>query len=127
MGKTLCVVLRKPPYGRLDAAEAIRHLSGALTNGLDPVGLLLDDGVYLARAASPPVTAWTDLSRALGEVLAQTATTPDGGTRRVTIAVHGPSLRERGIRADDLTAGCTVVDDVEAAAVVARAHATLIF
>jgi len=125
--RTLCVILRKPPYGSLDAAEAIRHLSGALTNGLCPVGLLVDDGVYLAKAGHQAAGGWTDLSGALGDLLAQTATDLDGGVRRATLYVHGPSLTTRGLDAADLLPGCHLVDETEAAAVVGRANATLVY
>lgn len=128
MCKTLCVVVRQPPYGRLAAAEAVRHLAGALASGLRAVGLLVDDGVYLAKAGQLPVAGgWTDLSRALADLLAQSSAAPDGTARRVDLWVHGPSLRSRGLGAADLVAGCTVVDDAEAAAIVGRADATLVY
>lgn len=127
MPKTLCIVLRKAPYGSLDAAEAVRHLGGALSNGLCPVGLLVDDGVYLARAGQQGAGGWTNLGAALEDLLAQTATDPDGGERSAAVYVHGPSLRVRGLSEADLVPGCRVVDETEAAVVVGRADATLVY
>ncbi len=127
MAKTLCVILRKPPYGSLDAAEAVRHLGGALGNGLRPVGLLVDDGVYLAKAGQQAAGGWTDLSAALADLLAQTGTDSDGGGRRAAVYVHGPSLRARGLGETDLVPGCHVVDEAEAAALLGRADATLVY
>lgn len=127
MGKTLCVILRRPPYGRLAAGEAVRHLARALASGLWPVGLLLDDGVYLAKAGQRAAGGWTDLSAALSDVLAQAIAEPDGAVRRVELCVHAPSLHGRGLDLSDLVAGCTLVDDAGAAAVVARANATLVY
>ncbi len=128
MAKTICVILRKGPYGSLDAAEVVRHLGGALSNGHCPVGLLVDDGVYLARAGQQAAgTGWTDLATALTDLLGQTAADPEGGARRAAVHVHGPSLRARGLRTNDLVSGCQVVDDAETAALVGQADATLVY
>lgn len=125
--KTICVILKHSPYGRLDAAEAVRHLGGALANGLCPVGLLLDDGVYLSKAGHRATAGWVDLSAALTDLLRQTAVDPDGTMRRAVVAVHGPSLRVRGLDDTEVVPGCRVVDDAEAATLVGRADATLVF
>lgn len=50
MAKRFLIVLRHAPYGRLDAAEAVRHLNGAAAHGLEAGLLLLGDGIYLAKA-----------------------------------------------------------------------------
>jgi sulfur relay (sulfurtransferase) DsrF/TusC family protein len=125
--KTVCVLLRRPPYGSLLAAEAVRHLTGALNNGQRPVGLLMDDGVYLARAGQQAAGGWLDLSRALSDLLAQSATDETGEMRHAAVYVHGPSLRARGLSETDLVPGCRVVDEAEAAAVLRGADATLVY
>ncbi len=128
MSKTVCVILRQAPYGSLDAAEAVRHLGGALANGHCPIGLLLDDGVYLAKGGQQADAAgWTDLSSALTSLLAESAGEPRGEQRRAEIYVHGPSLRVRGLAETDLVTGCQVVDDAETAALLGRADATLVY
>lgn len=127
MPKTVCVLLRRPPCGSLVAAEAVRHLSGALSNGQLPVGLLMDDGIYLARAGQQAAGGWLDLSRALSDLLAQSATDESGEMRRAAVYVHGPSLRARGLSQGDLVPGCRVVDESEAAAVLRQADATLVY
>ena len=127
MAKTVCVVLRKPPYGSLDAAEAIRHLQGALANGLCPVGLLLDDGVYLAKAGQQASGGWTDLSAALADLMRQTAGDPGGETRQAGVYAHEPSLRARGLTLSDLVPGIRPVPDSDAAALLAQADATLVY
>lgn len=67
MGKRFLIVLRHAPYGRLDAAEAVRHLSGASANGFEAALLLLDDGVYLAKSGQVAAPGWTELAAALVE------------------------------------------------------------
>ena len=67
---TLCILVHRPPYGRIHAAEAIRHLNGASAYGLKVTAILLGDGVYLAkRSQAPGTTGWTDLSSALHDSL----------------------------------------------------------
>jgi sulfur relay (sulfurtransferase) DsrF/TusC family protein len=125
--KTVCVLLRQPPYGSLVAAEAVRHLSGALANGQRAVGLLVDDGVYLARPGQQAAGGWLDLSRALANLLALEATDDSGEARRAVVLVHEPSLRERGLEKTELVPGCRVVDESEMAAVLGQADATLVY
>lgn len=127
MPKRVCVIVRRPPYGGLGAAEAVRHLTGALANGLAPIGLLIDDGVYLARVGHQPTGGWLDLAAALSALLERAPATPHGAAQQVTIAVHGPSLRARGLHAEALVPGCRVVDDDEAAALIGQADATLVY
>lgn len=47
---TVSIILRRPPYGSVDASEAIRHALGGVTTGEMAVRLiLLDAGVNAAR------------------------------------------------------------------------------
>ncbi len=45
----LLVILRKPPYGTVDAAEAIRHAGAASGFDYKPTLYLVDDGVFSAK------------------------------------------------------------------------------
>ena len=45
----LLVILRKPPYGITNAAEAVRHAGGASGAGYRAVLYLTDSGVYTAK------------------------------------------------------------------------------
>lgn len=121
------MLLRQAPYGNIAAAEAIRHLSGALANGYRPVGLLLGDGVYLAKAGQQTSDGWINLAESLCELIAKSAPAPGGEASHVAIAVHGPSLGSRNLRAADLVRGCRVVDDEEAATLVGESDALLVY
>ncbi len=46
---SISIILRRPPYGTVDAPEAIRHALGGLTNEMDVKLILLDGGVAAAR------------------------------------------------------------------------------
>jgi hypothetical protein len=50
--KTVCILLRHPPYASLAAAEAVRHLNGALANGHRPVALLIKTACTWPEPAS---------------------------------------------------------------------------
>lgn len=125
MRKQLLIVLRHAPYGRLDAAEAVRHLNGAVANGLDARLLLLDDGVYLARAGQQPAPGWTALAPTLEQALSGGAT----ATERPICAAfaHQASLAARGLVGANLVTGCEVADDRVMASLLASADATLIY
>jgi len=46
---TLLVILRNPPYGTTNAAEAVRHAGGASGFGYKPILYLIDGGVCSAK------------------------------------------------------------------------------
>ena len=45
----LLVILRKPPYGTVNAAEAVRHAGGASGFDYKATLYLIDSGVYTAK------------------------------------------------------------------------------
>ena len=47
--KSISIILRKSPYGSVEAAEAIRHALGGKTEDMDVKLILLDNGVHVAR------------------------------------------------------------------------------
>ena len=65
----VCLIIRKAPYGKIHAAEAVRHVNGALASGLETRVILVGDGVYLARGNQKAAEAgWTSLSGTLSQV-----------------------------------------------------------
>lgn len=114
MDKSMCILISRAPYGTVPAAEGVRHLSGALQSGLSAVAVLVDDGVWLARARQTPGgSGFTSLSEALHAAL-NSAALP-----LPRVLVHQPSLAERGLSPADLLAGVEFVDDTGLAQVVA--------
>ncbi len=62
----LLVILRKPPYGVVNAAEAIRHAGGAAGFDYSPALYLMDGGVLLARKDQDAgATGFTNLGETL--------------------------------------------------------------
>ncbi|MBI3979676.1 MAG: DsrE family protein [Chloroflexi bacterium] len=124
MSKPFLIVLRHAPYGRLDGAEVVRHLNGAVASGLDAAALLLGDGVYLAKAGQVAAPGWTELAAALAHALR--AAGADGGPP-VAVYVHAPALQTRGLTEADLVPGCRIAQDTAAADLIAAAVATLVY
>src|SRR3990172_6561847 len=91
----LCIVIRRAPYGSVSAAEAVRHVIGAVHAGLSVHAVLVDDGVYLVRQDQDPGnTGWTSLSDALRQALGPGAT---GSSAPVRGYVHRPSAETPGL------------------------------
>jgi sulfur relay (sulfurtransferase) DsrF/TusC family protein len=118
----LCILVHRPPYGGIYAAEAVRHLNGAAAHGLEATAILLGDGVYLARAGHDPgTTGWTALSPALEEALEGAET----GSPR--LLVDEESLRQRVVPAESLIPGATVADRSAIAQVISHARWVMVY
>jgi sulfur relay (sulfurtransferase) DsrF/TusC family protein len=122
MADQLCILVHRPPYGGIHAAEAVRHLNGATAQGLDATAILLGDGVYVARAGQDPgKTGWTALSPALEAALEGAK----AGSSR--LLVDEASLRERDVPAASLIHGATVVDERAIAQALAQARWVMVY
>lgn len=121
----VCILIRRAPYGTLQAAEGLRHLIGATAAGMPVSAMLVDDGVYLAkRGQAPGSTGWTDLAAALQQVL-----TPSGASAasRARVYVHEPSVVVRGLDPQALVPGVELLSDEGLAALLVDASGALIF
>jgi sulfur relay (sulfurtransferase) DsrF/TusC family protein len=122
MGDNLCILVHRPPYGGIHAAEAVRHLNGAAAQGLEATAILMGDGVYLARAGQEPgTTGWTALSPALEEAL------EGGGAESPRVLVDEESLRARGVPAESLIPGATAVGRSAIAQVISQARWVMVY
>lgn len=121
----LCILIRTAPYGRLSAAEGIRHLIGAIEAGLETTAILVDDGIYLAKhGQAPEQGGWANLSAALQQTLSRAGNGPNS---RLTVYVHKPSAEQRGVERLDLVEGVELIDDERMAAVMGAAETLLTF
>lgn len=122
MDNAVCLIIRKAPYGRIHAAEAVRHINGALARGLEIVVILMGDGVYLARGNQETAKAgWTSLSAALSQV-----PMAKGGARALFYA-HQGSLADRMLDPHDVMETFTVISDQKMAELVADCQKVLLF
>ncbi len=126
--KRMTVVVRRAPYGTIDAAEAIRHAGGGLSFQVPTTLLLMEDGVFIARRDQrPEEIGYLSLSRALEEYLVRRVKGPEGREIGGQVVVHGPSARERGLAPEDLIAGSRVVEEAETARLLAESGWTLVY
>jgi sulfur relay (sulfurtransferase) DsrF/TusC family protein len=122
MAERLCILIHRPPYGGIHAAEAVRHLNGAAAQGVEASAILMGDGVYVARAGQDPgTTGWTALSPALEDALRR------AGTGSPRLLVDRESLHARGIPAESLIPGSTVVDEQAIADALSRARWVMVY
>ncbi len=120
----LCVMIRKAPYGAIEAAEGLRHLIAA-AGTMAASAVLLDDGVYLARRGQDPGdSGWVNLSGALERALTDCRADP---SRRLAVYVHEASLQDRSLDPASLIPGVELAGDDRVAAVLADARCLLVF
>mgnify|MGYP005847410671 CR=1 FL=1 len=122
MQESLCILVRRGPYGTIHAAEAIRHLNGAVANGIRATAILFGDGVYMAKdGQDTEKTEWTSISRALRQAL-------EGKIEnRPQVYVHEQSLQERRLDLSDLVPGVLAIDDQGIARLIANSQWVMIY
>ena len=109
MAKSVCIMVRHAPYGTIHAAEAVRHINGAVANGFNTTAVFVDDGVYVLKTHQKEAeTGFTNLEKALSDALAKTEP-------KVDILVHRLSAGTRGLRHEDILPGVKWIDDAELA------------
>ena len=114
----ISIILRRPPYGTVDASEAVRHLLGALADGLSARLILVDGGVAVARKGqTTDETEYLNMESGIGDCL-------DMGA---DVFVDRKSMEEACFEAGDLLDGVRISDSKEIAAALRDADTTMIF
>ena len=118
----VCLIIRKAPYGKIHAAEAVRHISGALASGLETRVILMGDGVYLARDNQETAEAgWTSLSGTLSQVPGAK------GGENARFYVQQESLADRGLDPLGLMEAFQVIPGQDLARLIAGCQKVLLF
>lgn len=90
------VLIRSGPYGEASAAEGFRVVMTLPAMGVDTTVVALEDGVFcLVQGGDGTRLGWRD---SLYKVFAQSS------DYEARLLVHRPSVRERGIREEELVA-----------------------
>lgn len=115
----IAMILRKAPYGDINAAEAVRHALGAVSSEDLKVALILvDGGVLLARKGQDDTgTGFTNLE----------ATLKDCGEMGVEIFADNLSVIEHSLEKEELVEGVKIANESDIAAVLKGADSTMIF
>lgn len=115
---TIAMILRKPPYGDINAAEAVRHALGAVSDDMEVSLILVDGGVLLARKGQDDTgTGFTNLEMTL----------KDCTEMGVEVVADNLSLIEHGLKEEDVVDGVKVADEDAIATLLKEAEKTMIF
>ena len=114
----IAMILKRSPYGDINAAEAVRHALGAVSGELSVDLVLVDGGVLLAKKGQDDAgTGFTNLEGALVDCL-------DMG---VSVYASDLSLEEHRMGTEDVVAGVKAVNGKELAGLLKEAKTTMIF
>lgn len=115
---SIAIVLKKAPYGSVDAAEAVRHALGGATEDMDVKLVLVDSGVNAARKGQDPSgTEYSSIEAGLQDCL-------DMG---VSVYADRSSLAENNIGDNEIIDGIKAADSREIAGLLAESDTTMLF
>lgn len=112
------IILRRPPYGSVDASEAVRHALGGVTNDMEVKLILVDGGVNAARKGQD--TGGTNYSGLEGGIV-------DCLDMGVEVFIDETSMKEEHLNADEIIEGVTVAAGPELSGIVSGADTVMIF
>ncbi len=114
----LSIVLTTPPYGRIEAAEAIRHALGAVAEEFETAVILFDGGVLLAKKGQDEGdSGFTALGSSLSDIAEM------GGR----VLADKSSLNSFEISRDDLVEGVEVKSGYELSEIIKSSVKTMVF
>jgi len=114
----VAMILRKPPYGDINAAEALRHVMGGIDAELDISLILVDDGVLLAKKGQDQSgSGFTNLEKTLQVCI----------NMETKVYADKSSIEERHLELTDIVEGVEIVNGSEIAEIMKTAKNTIIF
>ena len=114
----IAMILRRAPYGDINAAEAVRHALGAVSDDMEVSLILVDGGVLLARKGQDDTgTGFTNLETTL----------KDCTEMGVEVFADNLSLIEHGLKEEDVVDGVKLTDEDAIATILKEAEKTMIF
>jgi sulfur relay (sulfurtransferase) DsrF/TusC family protein len=112
------IILRKPPYGDINAAEALRHIMGGIDAELDICLILLDGGVLLAKKGQDQSgSGFTNLEKTLQVCM----------NMETKVYADQSSIEEQNLKPEDIIDGIKILNDSEISEIVKTSERTLIF
>ncbi len=114
----VAMILKRSPYGDINAAEAVRHALGAMSFEMNVDLILVDGGVLLAKKGQDDTgTGFTNLEAALKDCI-------DMG---VTVYADTASLKVYYLTSNDVTESVRSVNGEKIAELIKDAKSTMIF
>ncbi|MDA8423215.1 MAG: DsrE family protein [Nitrospiraceae bacterium] len=114
----VAMILKRSPYGDINAAEAVRHALGAVSFEMSVDLILMDGGVLLAKKGQDDAgTGFTNLEGTLKDCLEM----------GVSVYADVVSLKAQRVASNDLVENVKLVGSKEIAGLLKEAKATMIF
>lgn len=112
------IILRRPPYGDINAAEALRHALGAITTGYEVNLIMVDGGVLTAKKGhKEEETGFTNLENTLKDCL-------DMGIKTYADKV---SMKENYLDLSMIIDGIEILNSHEVSEIVKESDKVMIF
>ena len=119
--KSLSIIITKPPFGLIHAAEAVRLANGAVAYGHDVSLILVDDGILVAKKGQRAENSgWTSLSPLIEKLAASSS-------KKSKVLADVDSAKRIGLHQSDLVEGVKLVESVVIASTVSASDRTAIF
>lgn len=116
--ESISIILRRPPYGTVDAPEAIRHALGGITEDMSVHLVLIDGGVNAARKGQDTSdTEYSSIEEGIRDCI-------DMG---VKVYVDKSSLKSEHIEAEGLIDGVIIANGSDIADIIKGSDTTMIF
>lgn len=117
--KSLSIVISKPPFGTIHAAEALRLANGAISYGHKVSILLIGDGVYTAKAGQKAEeTGWASLSTILEKAAV---------SGQAKVLADKKSALDRGLGENDFVQGVELVGEEDVQSITTASEAVTVF
>jgi tRNA 2-thiouridine synthesizing protein D len=114
----VAMILKRSPYGDINAAEAVRHALGAVSFEMSVDLILVDGGVLLAKKGQDDAgTGFTNLEGALKDCV-------DMG---VNVYADTASLKAQGVASNEVVENIKLAGAKEIAGLLKEAKSTMIF
>jgi len=114
----IAMILKRSPYGDINAAEAVRHALGAVSFEMSVDLILVDGGVLLAKKGQDDTgTGFTNLETTLKDCLEM----------GVSVFADDLSLKTHRMGTEDVVTGVKAVSGKEIAGLLKEAKTTMIF
>lgn len=114
----IAMILKRSPYGDINAAEAVRHALGAVSFEMGVDLILMDGGVLLAKKGQDDAgTGFTNLEGTLKDCLEM----------GVVVYADVASIKAQRVAANDLVENVKLAGSKEIAGLLKEAKATMIF
>ena len=116
--ESIGIILRRSPYGTVDASEAIRHALGGITEDMSVRLILVDGGVNTAR--KDQITSGTEYLNAEEGIR-------DCIDMGAVVYADRASLKEASLENEDLIDGVVIATNSEISGIIAETDTIMIF